>query len=102
MRYSRVSLAPAGFGQVLPSVTLEFLGSVNSTIRLFSLLRHGLACPGHPRLASDSAETWMPGTRPGMTAWLVNPRLRLDVGDLVGHRVGVHRPVVDRDLAGRV
>src|SRR4029078_3340658 len=32
MRYSRVSLAPAGFGQALPSVTREFFGSVISTI----------------------------------------------------------------------
>ncbi len=30
----------------------------------------------------------------------VHPLLRLDVGDVVGQRVGVHRPVVDRDLAG--
>src|SRR5215471_4517274 len=29
---------------------------------------HGRACPGHPRLSySESAKTWMPGTRPGMT-----------------------------------
>src|SRR5580704_6370747 len=29
-------------------------------------LRHGRACPGHPRLRFAS-KTWMPGTRPGMT-----------------------------------
>src|SRR5882672_4998623 len=29
--------------------------------------RHGRACPGHPRLPSER-KTWMPGTRPGMTA----------------------------------
>src|SRR3954470_9117768 len=34
-------------------------------------LRHGRACPGHPRLSRcRAAQTWMPGTRPGMTgAW---------------------------------
>jgi hypothetical protein len=31
-------------------------------------VRHGRACPGHPRLASfEVRKTWMPGTRPGMT-----------------------------------
>ncbi|RJF75057.1 hypothetical protein D4Q52_10420 [Rhodopseudomonas palustris] len=31
-------------------------------------LRHGRACPGHPRLCCISAcKAWMPGTRPGMT-----------------------------------
>src|SRR5882762_4727405 len=31
--------------------------------------RHGRACPGHPRLSCcEIAKTWMPGTRPGMTA----------------------------------
>src|SRR6266404_4882983 len=31
--------------------------------------RHGRACPGHPRLTFLlSSKTWMPGTRPGMTA----------------------------------
>src|SRR3984885_13517188 len=35
---------------------------------LFSF-RHGRACPGHPR-SSLSIKTWMPGTRPGMTAWI--------------------------------
>jgi hypothetical protein len=28
-------------------------------------LRHGRACPGHPRLSQS--ETWMRDTRPGMT-----------------------------------
>jgi hypothetical protein len=31
---SRVSVAPAGFGQVLPPLILEFFGSANSTIGL--------------------------------------------------------------------
>src|SRR5262249_44004245 len=32
--------------------------------------RHGRACPGHPRLSSMARgrKSWMPGTRPGMTA----------------------------------
>jgi hypothetical protein len=34
------------------------------------LLRHGRACPGHPRFAAlHRPKTWMPGTRPGMTPW---------------------------------
>src|SRR5438045_8396289 len=28
----------------------------------------------------------------------IHPRLRLDIADLVGQRVGVHRPVVDGDV----
>ncbi|QDL96285.1 hypothetical protein FLL57_02740 [Rhodopseudomonas palustris] len=32
--------------------------------------RHGRACPGHPRLSCCvRCKAWMPGTRPGMTAW---------------------------------
>src|SRR5262249_12057404 len=31
-------------------------------------LRHGRACPGHPRLTfPEGSKSWMPGTRPGMT-----------------------------------
>src|SRR5262245_13849592 len=30
----------------------------------------------------------------------VDPCLRLDVGDVVAQRIGVHRPIIDRDLAG--
>ncbi|NLS68619.1 hypothetical protein E3H11_06730 [Bradyrhizobium brasilense] len=30
--------------------------------------RHGRACPGQPRLSHAETETWMPGTRPGMTS----------------------------------
>src|SRR5947207_1835794 len=37
--------------------------------------RHGRACPGHPRLTSRQSKTWMPGTRPGMTAGLVGGSL---------------------------
>src|SRR5882672_4399797 len=36
-------------------------------VAVFSL-RHGRACPGHPRLfCYGILRTWMPGTRPGMT-----------------------------------
>src|ERR1700721_4313205 len=66
MRYSCSDLALAGCGQELPSVTLEFFGSVNWTIAF---------------LLS------------------VNPRFGLDIGHVVGERVGVHRPVIDGDLA---
>ena len=32
------------------------------------IIRHGRACPGHPRLLTwRKDKTWMPGTRPGMT-----------------------------------
>ena len=33
----------------------------------FLILRHGRACPGHPRFAYLRRNSWMPGTRPGMT-----------------------------------
>jgi hypothetical protein len=36
-------------------------------------------CPGHPRLSfCDHLKSWMPGTSPGMTEWLVrgSPRLK--------------------------
>src|SRR5947207_11410191 len=37
-------------------------------------LRHGRACPGHPRLSFvQQSKTWMPGTRPGMTAIVAVP-----------------------------
>jgi hypothetical protein len=33
------------------------------------ILRHCRACPGHLRLSCcETAKTWMPGTRPGMTS----------------------------------
>src|ERR1700719_3010784 len=74
MRYSRNSRARRGAGHALPSVTLEFLGSVNSTIN----------CPRKCPTGSAS----------------VHPCLWLDVLHIVGHGVGVHRPVVDLYLAG--
>src|SRR5580658_4721786 len=64
MRNSCSALAFAGCGQVLPSPTLEFFGSVNWTIETS-----------------------------------INPLLGLDVRHIVGERVGVHRPVVDRDFS---
>jgi predicted O-linked N-acetylglucosamine transferase (SPINDLY family) len=33
----------------------------------FRVLRHGRACPGHPRSRVVSPKTWLPGTSPGMT-----------------------------------
>src|SRR4051794_29756779 len=33
-----------------------------------AVVRHGRACPGHPRALVPPARTWMAGTRPGMTA----------------------------------
>src|SRR4051794_6560412 len=35
---------------------------------LFRTIRHGRACPGHPRSFPPRARTWIPGTRPGKTA----------------------------------
>src|SRR5260370_7080932 len=43
---------------------------------LVTILRHGRACPGHPRLSCcQTAKTWMPGTRPGMTSRCQCPNL---------------------------
>src|SRR5690606_32981992 len=44
MRYSRSFVAPSGFGQVLPCLLWEFLGSASSTILRSSI---------HPRLGRD-------------------------------------------------
>src|SRR5580692_6839240 len=77
---SRTSLAPVGYAQILPSVTLEFLGSVSSTMGRF----------------------FVPGDVTATAEPLINSRLRLDVADVVGEGVGVHRPVVDPDLAAGV
>src|SRR6185312_4051494 len=75
MRYSRSLSALLECGQVLPCSTLEFLGSVNWTmpIALSVLLLRGRS---------------------------IHACFGLDVGHVVGQRVGVHRPVVDGDLAG--
>src|SRR5262249_42697603 len=36
-----------------------------------SVVPHGRACPGHPRLSTRcNKKTWMPGSRPGMTTVL--------------------------------
>src|SRR3954465_12340892 len=32
-----------------------------------AVVRHGRACPGHPRALAPRVRTWIPGTRPGMT-----------------------------------
>src|ERR1700733_8923879 len=74
MRNSVSRFALAGFGQVLPGLTREFTGSVSWTI-----VAHPF--PKIPRRASETS---------------IHPRLRLDVADVVAHRVGMHRPVIDR------
>src|SRR4051794_5567319 len=74
MRYSRRFRPRAGGGQVLPSVTFEFLGSVNWT----------MGFPGGVSAVGRS----------------VHPLLRLDVGDVVGERVGMYRPIIEPDIAG--
>jgi hypothetical protein len=49
-----------------------FLSSYAGELNLS--VRHGRACPGHPRLAFATVKTWMPGTRPGMTIWFWRKR----------------------------
>src|SRR5216684_7000650 len=50
------------------STRLPFTSTSSRVRNLFMprFLRHGRACPGHPRL-DRRKKTWMPGTRPGMT-----------------------------------
>ena len=71
--------------------------------------RHGRACPGHPRLASSGAKTWMPGTRPGMTGVGViryqNPRHSTSrccasdpISSATGACIGQARSFQDRDI----
>src|ERR1700722_10523403 len=72
MRNSVVRFALAAFGQVLPGLTREFSGRVSWTIETYPLPKD----PG--------------------PATLIHPRFRLDVADVVAHRIGVHRAVVDR------
>src|SRR5690348_8915465 len=56
----------------LPLATLSSLAPhrvvvlTNHPARFFPL-RHGRACPGHPRLAMRQRRAWMPGSSPGMT-----------------------------------
>src|SRR5512144_378034 len=53
--------------------------------------RFGGRRPGHPRLCISRKNSWMPGTRPGMTTLLVKTdRLRRGVGERV-HDVGDDR-----------
>src|ERR1700736_348114 len=93
MRNSRVSVAPAGFGQVLPPVILEFFGSANSTIVLPCLFLH------HCRIkAGDGAgrpARWRLTSLPTRETRLIYPRLRRDVLHVVGHGVIMHRAIVD-------
>src|SRR5262249_46595185 len=54
--------------EIVPSAK-EFRGRALHASALSS--RHGLACPGHPRLSLyQESNPWTPGTRPGMTAWM--------------------------------
>src|SRR5437764_13485710 len=61
------------------------------------LLRHGRACPGHPRLEIKH-QTWMPGTRPGMTPSRESPRgiAAVHVHDLAGAEVRRRRKQINR------
>ncbi|RJF77791.1 hypothetical protein D4Q52_02470 [Rhodopseudomonas palustris] len=54
----------------------EFTAILQSA-RFSKKLRHGRACPGHPRLLCISvSKAWMPGTRPGMTCGGGSARLQ--------------------------
>src|ERR1700722_1965242 len=75
MRNSVTRLALAGFGHVLPCLTREFSGKVSWTITAYPFPKD------LPTPASKAS---------------IHPRLWLDVADIVAHRIGVHRPVVDR------
>src|SRR5690606_30510494 len=90
MRKAVVFAAPSGFGQALPSLICEFLGRENLAIlSLSSNLPASRGLP--PRAGWDLSR-----------AASVDARLRLDVLDVVRHRVVVHRAVVDSDGLGRV
>src|SRR5436309_15625982 len=102
MRYSRVSCAPAGFGQTLPSVILEFFGNVNSTIRLSHPFFRFVIAGLDPAIHHSCQKRWMRGSSPRMTLELVYPRLRLAIGDVIRHRVGMYRAILDRNFACRV
>ena len=55
-------------GEILCMYSIQRQGvKTSSPYQGLALDRHGRACPGHPRL-SARPKTWMPGTRPGMTA----------------------------------
>ena len=46
----------------------ETVHEENQETRWKTLIRHGRACPGHPRLGGLArSKTWMPGIKPGMT-----------------------------------
>src|SRR5271156_5307590 len=75
MRNSVSRAALAGFGQVLPGLMREFSGRVSWTIAAHPFPEH---LPT-PRISVAS----------------INPRLRLDVADVVAHRIGMDRPIVD-------
>src|ERR1700751_1396768 len=74
MRNSVSCFAFAGFGQVLPDLTREFSGRVSWTIAAYPFPKISLA----PSAVS------------------IHPRFWLDVADVIAHRIGVHRPVIDR------
>src|ERR1700677_1708477 len=76
MRNSVVFFALAGFGQVLPSLMREFSGRVSWTIAAY---------PIRAKSPGPANET------------LIHARLRLDLAHVVAHRIGVNRPVVDRN-----
>jgi hypothetical protein len=53
-------------------------------VRIEPTIRHGRACPGHPRFCFLSAfKTWMPATSAGMTIQLKShPALSENIGEL--------------------
>src|SRR6516225_4789373 len=61
-----------------------------------SLRRFARLCPGHPRLFSRAAKTWMPGIRPGMTVWLELAKQAAETLDAVVDAAAAQRVPDDR------
>jgi nitronate monooxygenase len=61
----------AALGRAMPAGELTkrlAAEALENCARFQSLIRHGRACPGHPRLiALELLKTWTPGTSPGVT-----------------------------------
>src|SRR5882724_113377 len=67
---STATASPAFLNQrpMVASVTDSPSVGTRISVIVGFLLRHGRACPGHPRFELSHQKTWMPGTNPGMTA----------------------------------
>src|SRR5580692_3767705 len=66
------------------------------------LLRHGRACPGHPRLASARRLPWMPGSSPGMTKKYGGSSVATGPLRACAGKIQLERGAVDRGEGGEV